>query len=604
MKRLFCCLLAFCLLLMPMALADNPLYAASIPADTKVIEEEAFCGDTGFTVAYLPDGLQRIEKRAFADTNLRVINLPSTLEYVAPDAFEGCFSTLLAIVEKGSAQHSMAMECGVIPCWDFSYALLLSEADEAGNEFISSVEMFSGRSESMIYGTVDGVGVVPTCTTYSTNGGSVSELIGYVDRAVADGAEFLFVQSESAEEAAEIGAYIDSKGIPFIFFGEDPGASVAKSFDCLYVASMSGTENYADRVAYAIPNIALNYLLSNYWTSGTIYSKADDGYSVRIAGENDVPYYIYVASPDTGSTLTQKVRSQMNYLLEQAELYYDVSLNGRDTAAGQLELVNAISADHCDLMIMELVSDEYAADVSKVLADKGIAALFYSVDPGKVIDDSALFVGMTAGSGLDSEKLSEAVAEIAMNYVLNGDWLTGTDYALAADGYSVRIEPDKVDGSSGVPTVGILISDSSYGLNAYMTEYMYVYAYEVFDEEPTMTKMDSKGSAEMQYVQAETLVDNGIDIAVIQLADASLATAIEGIFTKADIPCVFVQVDPTDAINESMSIFIGMADGADFDTNEVAKAAASIVMHRQHTGEWLKDTGYTYAEDGYSVRVG
>ena len=110
MKRLFCCLLALCLLLMPMALADNPLYAASIPADTRAIEEEAFCGDTGFTVAYLPDGLQRIEKRAFADTSLRVINLPSTLEYVAPDAFEGCFSTLLAIVEKGSAQHSMAID--------------------------------------------------------------------------------------------------------------------------------------------------------------------------------------------------------------------------------------------------------------------------------------------------------------------------------------------------------------------------------------------------------------------------------------------------------------------------------------------------------------
>jgi hypothetical protein len=156
----------------------------------------------------------------------------------------------------------MAIECGLNPCWDFSYAMLLSEADAAGSEFISNVELYSQRADNMIYGTDEGVGVVPTCTTYSTNDGSVSELIDYVDQAIADGAEFLFVQSESAEEAAEIGAYIDSKGVPFIFFGKDPGASVAASYDCLYVASMSGTENYADRVAYAIPNIALNYLLS------------------------------------------------------------------------------------------------------------------------------------------------------------------------------------------------------------------------------------------------------------------------------------------------------------------------------------------------------
>lgn len=98
------------------AVAENYV----VPEGTLVIEAEAFAG-TGLRPAYygededgmepiwysvrLPEGIRRIEARAFANSGLWEINLPDSLEYIAPDAFDGC-EDVRATVNLGSYAQS------------------------------------------------------------------------------------------------------------------------------------------------------------------------------------------------------------------------------------------------------------------------------------------------------------------------------------------------------------------------------------------------------------------------------------------------------------------------------------------------------------------
>lgn len=60
----------------------------TLPGSVERIEKEAFAGDNSLEDVVLPEGVKRIESRAFADSSLSWINLPSSLEYIAADAFE------------------------------------------------------------------------------------------------------------------------------------------------------------------------------------------------------------------------------------------------------------------------------------------------------------------------------------------------------------------------------------------------------------------------------------------------------------------------------------------------------------------------------------
>ena len=56
-----------------------------------VVDANAFEGNKSITSLTVPEGYRRIEEGAFKDcVNLETVKLPSTLEYIAPDAFEGC----------------------------------------------------------------------------------------------------------------------------------------------------------------------------------------------------------------------------------------------------------------------------------------------------------------------------------------------------------------------------------------------------------------------------------------------------------------------------------------------------------------------------------
>ena len=101
-----------------------------LPEGTKVIEAEAFYGDTSIREVVLPEGVETIGERAFANSGVTKVNLPESVEYIAPDAFDGC-DGVTVIVVAGTAGEEYAKAANVkyeyvrqeTPAEDFTYTI-------------------------------------------------------------------------------------------------------------------------------------------------------------------------------------------------------------------------------------------------------------------------------------------------------------------------------------------------------------------------------------------------------------------------------------------------------------------------------------------------
>ncbi len=104
--RLLSAVLAAALLL---ALCGNALAdTVTLPRSTVEIAEEAFASDDSLDTVDIPYGAKSIGSRAFADSGVKKIYIPDTVETIADDAFEGTAVTVCAGIASYAKQWADA----------------------------------------------------------------------------------------------------------------------------------------------------------------------------------------------------------------------------------------------------------------------------------------------------------------------------------------------------------------------------------------------------------------------------------------------------------------------------------------------------------------
>ena len=109
-RRIIQILLAIILLCFAGTAIADTLY---LPENLEIIDEEAFMDDTSLGEVVLPEGLKRIESKAFKGSSLREIVLPSSLRFIADDAFEGPDQVTVTATD-GTYAYDWAVDNGYI----------------------------------------------------------------------------------------------------------------------------------------------------------------------------------------------------------------------------------------------------------------------------------------------------------------------------------------------------------------------------------------------------------------------------------------------------------------------------------------------------------
>ena len=77
------------LLLLAVAFQTAAAETLTLPSGTVRIEAFAFYSDTSLDEVVLPEGIQFIGEKAFANSSVKKVNLPDSLTSIANDAFDG-----------------------------------------------------------------------------------------------------------------------------------------------------------------------------------------------------------------------------------------------------------------------------------------------------------------------------------------------------------------------------------------------------------------------------------------------------------------------------------------------------------------------------------
>ncbi len=107
---LFAVIFAVAAAMLPVPGPAEELY---FPEGITLIGEEAFAGCSGVYSVTLPEGLEEIQARAFADTEMYYITIPESVRTIAENAFEGVTTPMLIRTIPGTEGMRYAMTNGV-----------------------------------------------------------------------------------------------------------------------------------------------------------------------------------------------------------------------------------------------------------------------------------------------------------------------------------------------------------------------------------------------------------------------------------------------------------------------------------------------------------
>lgn len=112
-----------------------------LPPMLTTIKEEAFMGDTSLDIVVLPDGLRTINSRAFSDSSIKMINLPSSISFIADDAFYGT-DKVEFISEKDTYARNWLIENGyIVDTSEYKLSFIMKQNDKPVNKVMVGTEV-------------------------------------------------------------------------------------------------------------------------------------------------------------------------------------------------------------------------------------------------------------------------------------------------------------------------------------------------------------------------------------------------------------------------------------------------------------------------------
>ncbi len=225
--------------------------------------------------------------------------------------------------------------------------------------------------------------------------------------------------------------------IPFLFYNKEPSAETVQS---VVVDSGSIFIGTTPREAGDMQG----EILADMWA-------ADQ--SIDLNGDGKLQFVEFQGEPNNPEAIARTQYSEETAVAQgvplEAALDEYIIVANWDTAQAQDKFAPLFQA-HPEIEVVFVNNDDMGTGVVAALSDVGYNnggdknLVIIGVDATDAALESIKNGGMTATVKQDGDAMGYANIAIMMNYLLTGEWLEGTDYEYAADGYSVRIPYAKI----------------------------------------------------------------------------------------------------------------------------------------------------------------
>ncbi|MBQ8506031.1 MAG: galactose ABC transporter substrate-binding protein [Clostridia bacterium] len=253
--------------------------------------------------------------------------------------------------------------------------------------------------------------------------------------------DFVIINLAEVASGQQLVDMFKDAGIPFLFYNKEPSAETVQS---VVVDSGSIFIGTTPREAGDMQG----EILAEMW--------AADPASIDKNGDGKVQFVEFQGEPNNPEAIARTQYSEETAVaqgvpLEPALEEYVIVANW-DTAQATDKMTPTWTATEGAIEVVFCNNDQMGTGV--------IAAMnAFGYNTGNEGDPSIVVIGvdavdealaaikagkMTATVKQDGDAMGYANIAIALNYLETGSWLEGTDYALAADGYSVRIPYAKI----------------------------------------------------------------------------------------------------------------------------------------------------------------
>lgn len=253
--------------------------------------------------------------------------------------------------------------------------------------------------------------------------------------------DFVIINLAEVASGQQLVNMFTEAGIPFLFYNKEPSAETVQS---VVVDSGSIFIGTTPREAGDMQG----EILAEMW--------AADPASIDVNGDGKVQFVEFEGEPNNPEAIARTKYSEETAVaqgvpLEPALDEYIIVANW-DTAQAMEKMTPTWTATEGNIEVVFVNNDDMGTGV--------VAAMnAFNYNTGKEGDPSLVVIGvdatdaaleaikagkMTATVKQDGDAMGYANIAIAMNYLMNGSWLEGTDYEYAEDGYSVRIPYAKI----------------------------------------------------------------------------------------------------------------------------------------------------------------